>query len=110
MTSDDSSLFSPPGTPGYAEADSSFQLAAPVNPAGAFTARSIDDVVRAAAHRAGRPLLLLNTTGHALGRTAALNGSLVLRPLIDAPVRADPETRTARVPAGKTRGDILPSG
>ncbi|MFC4463889.1 hypothetical protein ACFPH6_04815 [Streptomyces xiangluensis] len=52
MTSDDSSLFSPPGTPGHAEADSSFQLAAPVNPA-AFTARSIDDVVRAAARRAG---------------------------------------------------------
>jgi hypothetical protein len=108
MNSDDSSLFSPPGTPGYAETDSSFQLAAPVNPAGAFTARSIDDVVRAAARRAGRPLL--NTTGHAMGRTAALNGSLVLRPLIDAPVRADPETRTARVPAGKTQGDILPSG
>ncbi|MGI5194199.1 hypothetical protein ACQEVY_11285 [Streptomyces sp. CA-288835] len=58
MTSDDSSLFSPPGAPGYAEADSSFPLAAPVNPARAFTARSIDDVVRAAARRAGRPLLL----------------------------------------------------
>ncbi|MFI6434972.1 hypothetical protein [Streptomyces sp. NPDC050759] len=108
MTSDDSSLSSPLGIPAYAEADSSFPLAAPVDPAGAFTARSIDDVVRAAARRAG--WLLLNTTGHAMGRTAALNGSLVLRPLIDAPVGVDPETRTARVPAGKTRGDIRPSG
>ncbi|NGO14539.1 hypothetical protein G5C60_44850 [Streptomyces sp. HC44] len=45
-----------------------------------------------------------------MGRTASLNGSLVLRPLIDAPVHVHPETRTARVPAGKTRGDILPSG
>ncbi|MFC4463888.1 hypothetical protein ACFPH6_04810 [Streptomyces xiangluensis] len=45
-----------------------------------------------------------------MGRTASLNGSLVLRPLIDAPVRVDPETRTARVPAGKTPDDIVPSG
>jgi hypothetical protein len=109
MTSDDSSRFNPPGTLGYAEADSSFQLAAPVYPAGAFTVRLIDDVIRAAARRAGQPLLL-NAAGHAMGRTATLNGSLVPRPLVDAPVRVDPETRTARGPAGKTRGDILPSG
>ncbi|MGW2640950.1 FAD-binding oxidoreductase [Streptomyces sp. NPDC001348] len=110
MTSaDNTPPFSPPGTPAYAEAGASFQLAAPVDPAGAFTARSIDDVVRAvaAARRAGRALRL-NTTGHAMGRTAPLTGSLLLRPLIDAPVRVDPETRTARVPAGRTWGDVLP--
>src|SRR5690348_2336420 len=107
-STDNTPPFSPPGTPAYAEAGASFQLAAPVDPAGAFTARSVDDVVRAvaAARRAGRPLRL-NTTGHAMGRTAPLTDSLLLRPLIDAPVRVDPETRTARVPAGRTWGDIL---
>ncbi|MFJ9908966.1 FAD-dependent oxidoreductase [Streptomyces sp. NPDC101152] len=109
MTSTDNTPFNPPGTPGYAEATASFQLAAPVDPAGAFTARSIDDVVRAVAvaRHVSRPLLL-NTTGHAMGRTAPLTDSLVLHPLLDQPLRVDPDTRTARVPAGKTWGDILP--
>ncbi|MEW9555267.1 FAD-binding oxidoreductase [Nonomuraea sp. NPDC050783] len=109
MTGTGPTLFSPPGTPGYAEAGASFQLAAPVDPAGAFTARSIGDVVRAvaAARRAGLPLRV-STTGHAMGRTGPLTGSLLLRPLIDAAVRVDPDSRTARVPAGRTWGDILP--
>jgi FAD/FMN-containing dehydrogenase len=109
MTSTDNAPFSPPGTPGYAEAGASFQLAATVDPAGAFTARSVGDVVRAvaAARRVGRRLAL-NTTGHAMGRAAPLTDSLLLRPLIDAPVRVDGETRTAHVPAGKTWGDVLP--
>jgi hypothetical protein len=109
LTSTDNSPFSLPGTPEYAAAGASFQLAAPVDPAGAFTARSVEDVISAvaAARRAGRPLRL-HTTGHALGRAAPLTEALLLRPLIDAPVRVDPETRTARVPAGRTWGDVLP--
>ena len=103
------SPFHPPGTPEYAEASASFQLAATVDPAGAFTARTVEDVVRAvaAARRTGGPLRV-TTTGHAMGRTAPLTGSLLLRPLIDGPVRVDPDTRTARVPAGRTWGDVLP--
>ena len=109
MTSTGITPFSLPGTPEYAQAGESFQLAAPVDPAGAFTARSVDDVVRAvaAARRSGRPLRL-STTGHAMGRTGPLTGSLLLRPLLDAPVRVDPDTRTARIPAGKTWGDVVP--
>jgi hypothetical protein len=109
MTSTDLTPFSPPGTTDYAQAGASFQLAAPVDPAGAFTARSIDDVVRAVAtaRRSGRKLRL-STTGHAMGRTGPLTDSLLLRPLLDAPVRVDPHARTARVPAGKTWGDVLP--
>jgi deazaflavin-dependent oxidoreductase (nitroreductase family) len=101
--------FSSPGSLEYAEATTAYQLATPVEPAGAFTARSVNDVVRAVttAHRAGTPLQV-STTGHAIGRSAPLNGSLLLRPLIEAPVRVDPQTRTARVPAGKTWGDVLP--
>ncbi|GIM97045.1 FAD-binding oxidoreductase [Paractinoplanes toevensis] len=101
--------FSRPGTAEYAAATASFQLAVPVEPAGAFTARSVDDVVRAvaAARRSGRPLRL-TTTGHAMGRTGPLTDSLLLRPVLDTPVRVDPEARTARVPAGKTWGDVLP--
>ena len=109
MTSIDITPFSLPGTPDYAEATAAFQLAAPVDPIGAFTARSVDDVVRAVAtaRRANLPLRL-STTGHAMGRTGPLTDSLLLRPLIDAPVRVDPATRTARVPAGKTWGEVLP--
>jgi hypothetical protein len=109
MTSSDLTPFSPPGTTDYAHAGDSFQLAAPVDPAGAFTARSVDDVARAVAtaRRLGRKLRL-STTGHAMGRTGPLTDSLLLRPLLDAPVRVDPHARTARVPAGKTWGDLLP--
>jgi hypothetical protein len=66
-------------------------------------------VVRAVAtaRRANLPLQL-NTTGHAMGRTDPPNDSLLLRPLIDAPVRVDPATRTARVPAGRIWSEVLP--
>jgi FAD/FMN-containing dehydrogenase len=110
MTADDITPFHPPGTEEYARATASFQLAATVDPAGAYTARSVDDVVRAvtAARRLDRPLRI-TTTGHAMGRTTPPTGALLLRPLIDAPVRVDPGARTARVPAGKTWGDVLPA-
>ncbi|MGW0194096.1 FAD-binding oxidoreductase [Nonomuraea sp. NPDC003201] len=109
MTTVDIAPFSLPGTPEYAAAGASFQLAAPVDPAGAFTARSVDDVVRAVAtaRRSGR-LLRLTTTGHAMGRTGPLTDSLLLRLLLDGPVHVDPATRTARIPAGKTWGAVLP--
>ncbi|WP_369077252.1 FAD-binding protein [Paractinoplanes aksuensis] len=55
------------------------------------------------ARRAGLPLRVTTT-----GRTVALTGSLLLRPVIDLPVRFGPAARTARVPAGKTWGDVLP--
>ncbi|GAB7051173.1 FAD-binding oxidoreductase [Catenuloplanes indicus] len=102
--------FSPPGTDEYAAACAAFQLAAPVDPAGAFTARSVGDVVRAVAtaRRAGLPLRV-HTTGHGMGRAAPVAGALLLRPLIDAPVRVDPVARTARIPAGKRWSDVLPA-
>jgi len=109
MPSIDINPFSPPGTPDYAEATAAFQLAATADPIGAFTARSVDDVIRAVAtaRRANLPLRL-NTTGHSMGRTGPLTDSLLLRPVIDGRVRVDPATRTARVPAGKTWGEVLP--
>ena len=109
MTTIDLAPFSPAGTAEYAEATASFQLAARVDPIGAFTARSVDDVIRAVAtaRRTGLPLRL-TTTGHSMGRTTPPTDALLLRPLIDAPVRVDPATRTARVPAGKTWGEVLP--
>ncbi|WP_432570835.1 hypothetical protein [Kineococcus sp. SYSU DK005] len=77
----------------------------PLEPSAAFTAHAVHDVARAVdtARRLGLPLQV-HTTGHAAGRAAASPGSLLLRPLIDAPVSTDPGTRTARVPAGKTWG------
>ncbi|WP_432545425.1 FAD-binding oxidoreductase [Kineococcus sp. SYSU DK004] len=101
--------FSPPGSPEYTAATTAYQLAEPVDPVAATTARSVEDVVRAVAtaRRSGLPLRV-STTGHAAGRTGPLAGSLLLRPLIDGPVRVDPRTRTARVPAGRTWGEVLP--
>jgi len=109
MTTTDITPFRLAGTPEYAAAATSFQLAAPIDPAGGFTARSVGDVVRAVttARRSGRPLRL-NTTGHSMGRTGPLTDSLLLRPRLDAPVRVDPDARTARVPAGTTWGELLP--
>jgi hypothetical protein len=49
MPSIDMTPFGLPGTPEYAEATATFQLAVPVDPVGAFTARSVDDVIRAVA-------------------------------------------------------------
>src|SRR4051794_34895158 len=109
MTSTGISPFAAPGTEAYAQASAAFQLAVTVDPVGAFTARSVDDVVRAVttARREGRPLRV-NTTGHAMGRTAPLSESLLVRTMIEAPVHIDPQARTARVPAGKTWGDVVP--
>ncbi|MDP9794274.1 hypothetical protein J2S43_002786 [Catenuloplanes nepalensis] len=101
--------FHAPGTLEYAEAGAAFQLAAPVDPAGAFTARTAGDVIDAvtAARRAGRPLRV-HTTGHALGRAARLTGSLLLRPIIDASVQVD-RVRHDIDPSGLFAGD-LPKG
>jgi hypothetical protein len=108
VTDTDLAPFHAPGTPEYAEACASFQLAGPVDPAGAFVARTVEDVVRAVgtARRAGLPLRI-NTTGHAMGRTAPVAGSLLVRPQLDAPVRIDVAARTARIPAGKRWADVL---
>lgn len=100
--------FHPPGTSGYAEACRTFQLAESVEPAGAFVAHSVEDVVRAVttARRAGLPLRI-NTTGHGMGRTAPVTGSLLVRPQISTAVQVDPEARTALVPAGARWADVL---
>ena len=100
--------FSPPGTAEYVEATAAYQLAVPLDPVAAFTARAVEDVVRAVAtaRRVGLPLQV-HTTGHSAGRSAPVAGSLLVRPVIDAPVRVDPDTRTARVPAGRTWGEVL---
>ncbi|NHC44146.1 FAD-binding protein [Motilibacter aurantiacus] len=68
--------------------------------------REIADAVTTA--RRTRVPLRISTTGHAKGRTGPLAGSLLVRPVLDAPVRVDPHARTAGVPAGRTRGDVLP--
>lgn len=75
-----------------------------------ITARSVEQVISAvaAARRTGRALRL-TTTGHAMDRTRPSTDSLLLRTLIDAPISVDPGIRTARVPAGKTWGDVLPA-
>jgi hypothetical protein len=95
MTSTDITPFSLPGTRDYAEATTTFQLAAQVDPTGAFTARSVDEVVRAVAtaRRTNLPLRL-NTTGHAMGRTSKVRSLTCCSRLAATP----------RPPAGSSSG------
>jgi hypothetical protein len=97
-----------PGDPRYAEACATYNLASPLRPAAAVLARDTDDVVAAvrAARRAGLGVRA-QTTGHGAGSQAPMDASVLVRTAFDAPVRVDPSTRTARVPAGSTWGDVV---
>ena len=100
-------VFARPGDPRYGEACATYNLASPLRPAAAVTARTTDDVVVAvrAARRAGLGVRA-QTTGHGAGSQADLDGTVLVRTALDAPVLVDPATRTARVPAGTTWGTL----
>lgn len=92
----------------YDEARATYNLASPLRPAAAVLARTADDVVAAirAARRAGLDVRS-QTTGHGAGSQAPLEGSVLVRTALTAPVRVNPGTRTAHVPAGSTWGAVV---
>ncbi|GAA3551731.1 FAD-binding oxidoreductase [Microlunatus spumicola] len=97
-----------PGDPRYDEAVATYNLASPLHPSAALTARSTDDVVAAvrAARRAGLAVRS-QSTGHGAGSQASLDGTVLVRTALDVPVRVDPDARTAHVPAGATWADVV---
>ncbi|MGR6975134.1 FAD-binding oxidoreductase [Streptomyces cynarae] len=100
--------FAAPGTAPYDEATAVFNLAAPVRPEAAVTARSVAEV-RAAVREAGvRGLpVRVHTTGHASGARPAVDGGLLIRTRLEGGVVIDAERRIARVPAGTTWGEVV---
>jgi FAD/FMN-containing dehydrogenase len=107
-TTADLAPFARPGEAEYRQATAAYQLAATVDPVGAFVARSVADVVCAVGTaRSARLPIQVITTGHAMSRCAPLSNSLLLRPEIEAPVRIDVDARTARVPAGTRWQDVV---
>jgi FAD/FMN-containing dehydrogenase len=110
MTSSDQrgARFAQPGTEEYEEATRVFNLAAPARPAGALTARSVEDV-RAAVLEAARQGvgLRVHTTGHASGARRPVDGSLLVRTRLGGGVQIDADRRVARVPAGTCWGEVV---
>lgn len=101
-------LLARPGDPRYVQATATYNLAAPLHPAAAVTARTSADVVAAVrAARAAGLAVRTQTTGHGAGGQASLVDTLLVRTALDGPVRVDPGTRTARVPAGTTWGAVV---
>jgi hypothetical protein len=97
-----------PGDPRYTAATATYNLASPLRPAAAVTARTAEDVVAAvlAARRAGLAVRA-QTTGHGAGSQAPLDQTVLIRTALDTTVRVDPATRVAHVPAGATWADLV---
>ncbi|MFB7301319.1 FAD-binding oxidoreductase [Streptomyces rubiginosohelvolus] len=101
-------LFAAPGAPEYEEATEVFNLAAPVRPDVAVTARSVAEVraaVRAADER-GLPVRM-HTTGHASASRPRVADGALIRTRLEGGVEVDVLRRTARVPAGTTWGEVV---
>lgn len=96
-----------PGEPAYEAATHTFNLAAPVAPAAAVTARTVDEVRAAIRYaRSERLPVRMITTGHAAGSARAMDGALLVRTELSGPVEVDSARRVARIPAGTTWGAV----
>jgi hypothetical protein len=96
-----------PGDDGYELATRVFNLAAPVSPAIAVTARTVDQV-RAAIRLArsdGRPVRMI-TTGHASGSARPMDNAVLIRTELAGEVEVDTTRRVARIPAGTLWTDV----
>lgn len=97
-----------PGDAGYVDATRVFNLASPVTPAAAVTARSVDDV-RAALRYAVREGLQVraHATGHGAPTARPMSDALLIRTELDGGVEVDVARRVARVPAGTPWGAVV---
>ncbi|KOX03253.1 oxidoreductase [Micromonospora sp. NRRL B-16802] len=96
-----------PADAGYRAAVEVFNLAAPVRPAAAVTARTVGQV-RAAildARRRGWHVRV-HSTGHGSAAARPVDGGLLIRTRLTGGVSIDPLARVARVPAGTRWGEV----
>ncbi|SEF33266.1 FAD binding domain-containing protein [Amycolatopsis pretoriensis] len=97
-----------PGDPEYETATRVFNLAAPVHPAAAVTARSVDQVRAAVRHAAAAGLRVrMFTSGHGAGAARPMPEALLIRTELGGGVEVDPAGRVARVPAGTRAGELV---
>jgi FAD/FMN-containing dehydrogenase len=97
-----------PGTPAFTAATRTFNLAAPVSPAAAVTARTVDAVRSAIAHARAEGLRVgVYSTGHAAATFGPVDGTVLVRTELDGDVEVDVAARTARVPAGTLWGAVV---
>jgi hypothetical protein len=97
-----------PGDPEYETATRVFNLAAPVHPAAAVTARSVDQVRAAVRHAAAAGLgVRMFTSGHGAGAARPMPEALLIRTELGGGVDVDPAGRVARVPAGTRAGELV---
>ncbi|MCI4061235.1 FAD-dependent oxidoreductase [Micromonospora sp. R77] len=96
-----------PADAGYQAAVEVFNLAAPVRPAAAVTARTVGQVRAAVldARRRGWPVRV-HSTGHGSAAARPVDGGLLIRTRIAGEVRIDPATGVARIPAGTRWGEV----
>ena len=101
--------FAGPGDPGYDEAAISFNLAVPLRPVGATTARTVADVQNAvlAAGSAGARVAPVST-GHSTSMLGPVADRVhVLRTVLDQPVRVHPDHGIVQIPAGARWDDVV---
>ncbi|MCO1597541.1 FAD-dependent oxidoreductase [Micromonospora sp. RHAY321] len=97
-----------PGDPAYAAATGVFNLHAPVRPAAATTAHTVDEVRAAIRHARTEGLeVRVHATGHASTTAAPMDHALLIRTRLAGGVEIDTARRVARVPAGTQWGDVV---
>ncbi|WP_369375138.1 FAD-dependent oxidoreductase [Promicromonospora sp. Populi] len=101
--------FADPGTPEYDEAAVSFNLAAPLRPIAATTARTVADAQNAIleAGEIGARIAPIST-GHSTSMLGPVASKLyVVRTVLDEPIRVDPGRGTVWIPAGARWGAVV---
>ncbi|GIH66854.1 FAD-binding oxidoreductase [Microbispora siamensis] len=98
----------PPGTAEYEAATAVFNLHAPVRPAAAITARTVDQVRAAVRYARENGLgVRAHTTGHQSAAARPMGRDLLVRTLLDGPVEVDAARRRAWIPAGTRWGAVV---
>lgn len=96
-----------PEDPGYRAATESFNLAARIHPRVAIVATSAREVIAAVDHARRRALpIRVISTGHGATAKPSVADVLLIRTRVAGPVQVDPQSRTARVPAGATWSEV----
>lgn len=94
--------------PAYEAATQVFNLFAPVAPAAAVTAHSVEEVRAAVRHAQARDLgVRVHTSGHAAATARPMGQDLLIRTGLGTRVEIDAERRLARVPAGARWGAVV---
>ncbi|MDQ7806757.1 FAD-binding protein [Amycolatopsis sp. A133] len=108
MTELDDVTIGRPGDPHYEAATRVFNLAAPVHPAAAVTARSAGQVRAAVRHAAAAGLgVRMFTSGHGAGAARPMPEALLIRTELAGGIDVDSARLVARVPAGSRAGELV---